>query len=136
MNEPELFTEPMPTAQPLPHRQDIVMRALIRLNGLTEDEAGALLHADRPRTHRYWHSADDRCIYCPTDGRSVLKALRNKKGGPLVTRRKDGTWTLPGEQAKQEHERARAAAEPGTAPPARSWSRGTDIDDHGFPKGF
>jgi hypothetical protein len=123
MTEPELFTEPMPAAQPLPHRQDLVLRALIRLNGLTEDEAGQLLHGDNGK-----HSAEETCKWCAMDGRSVLRALRNKS---LVTRRRDGHWTLPGDQAKREHERARAAAGPDTAPPARSWSRNATDDEWG-----
>lgn len=131
MTAPNLFTEPMPAAQPLPHRQDLVLRAVIRLNGLTEDEAGALLHEDRPRTHRYWHSADERCLYCGRDGRSVLKALRSKRGGPLVTRRRDGSWTLPGDDARREHERARVNAGRPQASPARSWSRNATNDEWG-----
>lgn len=126
MNELELFTEPMPAARPLPRRQDIILRAVIRMNGLTEDEAGQLLHGENGK-----HSPEETCRWCPMDGRSVLRALQGKK---LVTRRRDGHWTLPGDQAKREHERARAAAAAEAAPSARSCSG--PVDDHGFPKGF
>lgn len=123
MNEPELFTEPMPAAQPLPKRQDLVLRAVIRMNGLTEDEAGQLLHGDNGK-----HSAEETCRWCGMDGRGVLRALQQKK---LVTRRRDGHWTLPGDQAKREHERARAVAVAKTAPPARSWSRNAEDTEWG-----
>ena len=123
MSDLELFTEPMPTAQPLPKRQDIVLRALIRMHGLTEDEAGQLLHGENGK-----HAADETCRWCPMDGRSVLSAIR-KKG--LVTRRRDGHWTLPGPDAKREHERARATATRPQASPARSWSRNATDDEWG-----
>ncbi|HEY8723418.1 MAG TPA: hypothetical protein VIL92_06115 [Gaiellaceae bacterium] len=128
----QLFTEPMPTARPLPRRQDVVLRAVIRLNGVTDDEAGALVHADRPPDHRYWHDEDTRCTWCGRDGRSVLRALQKKK---LVCRRRDGTWTLPGGRARQEHERARADVAD-TTPPARSRSGPVPLAYNELPEGF
>jgi hypothetical protein len=55
-------------------------------DGLTADEAGAVLHEARALRP---HSRDARCAYCTLDGRSVLAALRRKG---LVTRKRSGQW--------------------------------------------
>lgn len=91
----ELFTEPMPTAEPLPPRQDTAMRLVIRHqpDGVTADEVGARVHEDRGK-----HPADQRCEWCGRDGAAVLNALIRKK---LVTRRRaTGLYTLPGPQRR------------------------------------
>jgi hypothetical protein len=79
------LTETLFPLEPLlTERQAFALAELERLGGLDDTELGARLHA-RKGKHADWQ----RCEWCSTDGRGVLKALRAKG---LVRRRKDGCW--------------------------------------------
>jgi NADH pyrophosphatase NudC (nudix superfamily) len=85
MTAPDLFTDPLPTAEPLEHKQEIVLRAVIRLQGLSADEAGQVVHGDEGK-----HLADETCPWCGYEGAKVLRALEEKR---LVCSR-GGHWTF------------------------------------------
>jgi hypothetical protein len=80
-----------PAGQRFGPRQQLVFNALAERT-LTDDEAGAIIHADRGN-----HDVDDRCRWCARDGRTVLASIRRHG---LVVRRRTGQWertdvTLP-----------------------------------------
>ena len=88
MTHPTLFGHEPITDERLGPRQSIVIEAIREQGYLTDDEAGALVHA-----HKGKHSDELRCSYCTLDGKAVLVSLRKRK---LVVRRHSGEWTLPG----------------------------------------
>jgi hypothetical protein len=71
--------------KPLTDRQQLVWN-LVRhaYDGVSADEAGAAVHAFNGK-----HDADDRCEWCATTGKSVLRSVPLRK---LAIRRKDGRW--------------------------------------------
>lgn len=73
--------------KPLTARQQHALDVLTRAGhgGLTSDEVGAALCELRGK-----HPAGDRCVWCSSNGRGVLVALRKRK---LVKQRRDGTGT-------------------------------------------
>lgn len=73
MNDEEMFAEPMPTVEPQPHLQELVLRAALRLDGLSADEAGQVVHAVEGK-----HGADETCEWCPWAGGKVLRSLEAK----------------------------------------------------------
>jgi hypothetical protein len=79
--------EPVPEVK-LGPRQELVLSALREQGGLSDDEAGALVHAARG-THR----SDERCVWCPRVGKTVLASLR---AHGLAVRRRSGTWEPKG----------------------------------------
>ena len=83
MSQRTLFSRP-PADGDLSERQRLVYEAARERGGLSDLEAGALLHAGK-------HSDDQPCQWCARDGRGVLVALRRRD---LVKRRRGGTWTL------------------------------------------
>jgi hypothetical protein len=87
--QPTLFPPPPATGQ-LTDRQRFVYDGLlahsVQGEGLTSDEAGALLHERSGK-----HDAGVRCDWCGQDGKGVLGALR-KKG--LAKRRQSGVWVV------------------------------------------
>jgi hypothetical protein len=99
------LTETLFPLEPLlTERQAFALAELERLGGLDDTELGARLHA-RKGKHADWQ----RCEWCSTDGRGVLKALRAKG---LVRRRKDGCWFESGSKRLDTTE---AAYDPRTA---------------------
>jgi hypothetical protein len=84
MNEEDLFVEPVPAVEPLARKHDLVLRAVVRMQGLSADEAGQVVHADAGK-----HAADETCSWCGWEGGRVLKALEAKS---LVVSR-NGHWT-------------------------------------------
>lgn len=77
--------EPPPADGNLTVRQALALAALRRTrDGMPADELGAILHSANGK-----HTADNRCGFCLTDGRSVASALR-KRG--LTVRRVSGFW--------------------------------------------
>lgn len=85
MTAPNLFTDPLPTAEPLDRKQELVLRAVIRLQGISADEAGQVVHGDSGR-----HPADELCAWCGNHGAKVLRQLEEKR---LVCSR-GGHWTF------------------------------------------
>lgn len=73
MSGDDLFAEPLATVEPQPRLQELVLRAALRLDGLSADEAGQVVHAVEGK-----HSADEMCEWCPWAGGKVLKALEAK----------------------------------------------------------
>lgn len=71
-----LFAEPVK----LTARQQAAVDYLAAHDGVPADEIGAALHERRGK-----HDAGDRCGFCATEGRSVLKS---KAVRPLVTYRR------------------------------------------------
>lgn len=57
--------------------------------GITKDEAGALIHS--LKGGRWAHPASERCDWCARDGR---QALSSKALKPLLVGRRDGRWYL------------------------------------------
>jgi hypothetical protein len=89
---PTLFEPPAADGN-LTYRQALVLD-LVRSwpEGVRADEASAAWHE-----RRGVHSTDTRCLYCASDGRSVLFALRRRG---LVVRRRSGMWTQPGRRER------------------------------------
>lgn len=88
MSQPSLFDPPAAekVEKPLTERQQFVLELVQHAGseGLAADEVGARLCARRGK-----HDVDDRCQWCPTSGREVLKALRRRG---LVKSRRNGSW--------------------------------------------
>ena len=84
-DQPTLFGE-APAGTRLGRSQQLVLDAVTQAgpDGLTADEAGALVHEQRDH-----HAYGERCTWCARDGRQVLASLR-KRG--LVKKRKRGGW--------------------------------------------
>lgn len=76
----------------LGRNQQQVYTALRQRKGITADEAGAIVHADRGR-----HPEDRRCNYCAEAGKGVLRSLRAH--GLVVHRRSLGEWRLAGDRS-------------------------------------
>jgi hypothetical protein len=68
----------------LTDRQRLVLGWVRSMPGLTADEAGALLHQ-----HAGKHGAGERCEWCTSTGREVLKALRKRD---LARSNRSGEW--------------------------------------------
>lgn len=96
MKQLDVFGGEARTREELTERQERVW-AWIRETpgGLTADEIGARLHALRERRP---HGADERCAWCVTAGRDVL---RSKGLAPLVVRRRNGHWQPRDPQAAE-----------------------------------
>jgi hypothetical protein len=71
------------TAKPLRPRQQLAFDYVRERDGVTADEVGAYLHANKDRRP---HPVDERCDWCARDGRSVLTSVAVR---PLVTYRND-----------------------------------------------
>ena len=83
-----LFGE-APSGTRLGRSQQLVLTAVQNAgqDGLTADEAGALVHEQRGH-----HDHGVRCDYCASDGRQVLASLRKRS---LVKSRRGGSWVTP-----------------------------------------
>lgn len=70
--QPDLFGDEL--ADPsLGENQRAVLRAWNEYGPLTDDEAGAAVHARQGK-----HGSDTRCGYCVSDGRPVIQSLRRR----------------------------------------------------------
>lgn len=78
-----------PPAKPLTERQQQVLDLVEAsgTEGVQPGEVGSLLHELRGR-----HPREQRCGYCPDDGKQALRALQKQK---WVVRRRSGRWTVP-----------------------------------------
>lgn len=99
MMQPSLFEPPTPAKveKPLTERQKFVLELVQHAGaeGHSADEVGAQLCARRGK-----HDVDDRCQWCPTSGREVLKALR--RHGKVKSRRNGSWYALEGQVESEE----------------------------------
>lgn len=98
-----LFT-PQPAEGNLTWRQQSVLDLVRRhgAQGISSEMAGALWHSILSK-----HSAEGRCRFCRSDGRSILVALR--KRGLVKERRVDGFWAMPSPPSDAGYDPATAA---------------------------
>jgi hypothetical protein len=81
------------TEKKLGVRQTLVLLRLQAMGQTTDDEAGALIHANRGK-----HDESVRCDWCAREGRDVLVSLRRHG---LVLRRRSGQWERKGVRGSQ-----------------------------------
>ena len=84
----------------LTHRQRMALEYIGHHAPVSSDELGALLHEDRRARGGRGHSSDERCEWCPDEGKQMGAALRLK--GLVRFRRGDGGgWYLANAPAGQ-----------------------------------
>jgi hypothetical protein len=85
MNQPRLVDVP---AEPkLTERQALAWACIRCIAGITAEELGAILHANKTPAA---HDVDSRCRFCKDEGLSILRSVALK---PLVIRRRaTGLW--------------------------------------------
>lgn len=120
IEQPPLFTasDTILPLQRLTDRQARIYAWIVSTpGGVTSDELGAHMHADRGR-----HGEDDRCQWCAPDGASALqeKALRQR----LIRRKVSGRW-----EPRDERERAAEPSPQLDELPGESWEDLFQIGD-------
>lgn len=77
----------------LTERQRFALDLISDLGPIPDDELGAHMHERKGR-----HSAEVRCTFCGSDGRSIGKELRRKG---LVKQRRSEGWYVPGRKSQR-----------------------------------
>ena len=115
----DLFTgQPVPAPRDpaaLTGRQQLALEHIAKHQPVASDELGAILHEDRLARGGKGHPADERCEWCPREGRVMGSSLR--RHGYVVQKRSLG-WCLPDYRPER----------PGTS--------GYDPSTSDFPEGF
>lgn len=110
--------EPVPPAKDpgaLTDRQQLALEFIGKHQPVSSDELGAFLHEDRMSRGGKGHGRDERCDWCPGEGREMGEALRRRD---CVVRKKSVGWCLAGFS------------------PERSGTSGYDPETSDFPEGF